>query len=483
MTKFSILDGYAPQSGDFVLLPFLNANTPAFPIAFLPGLTVTALQKEGESKLVHFGPNAGGLDIAARAVRLDGKHSNPGRDLRIAVSGALAEAEKLESGRVVVLLDAANGALAIDVQEGALLGGYHFDKYLSEKKKTLPVALCVDGKAAKKIRASLNPADTVCKWVNRARDLLNEPANVLNPETFAGIIRKDGTKAGLKVEVWNAERLKKEQCGGILGVGAGAEKAPRLAIAEYRPKKAVCHLALVGKGVTFDTGGYCLKGSSHQIGMKMDMGGAAMMFAAACAIAELKLPIRLTLLTPLVENAISQTAYHATDILTMRSGLSVQVDNTDAEGRLILADALTIAAEKKPDYLIDAATLTGACVVALGEDIAGVFGTDSILTGQILDAAEEAGECMWQLPLHQAYAEALKTTIADCKNIGGSWGGAITAALFLQKFVPEGQKWAHIDIAGPAMKDEAHEHLGKGAKGFGVKSIVTLASQLVEAAE
>lgn len=483
MNLFSIVDGYAAQAGDFVLLPFLNANTPAFPVAYLPGLTVTALQKEGESKLVHFGPNAGGLDIAARAVRLDAKCSNPGRDMRIAVTAAMTEAEKLECQRVVVLLSAENGGLAIDVQEAALLGGYRFEKYLSEKKKPVPVALCVDGKAAKEIRESLKPADVVCKWVNRARDLLNEPANVLNPESFGAIIKKEGEKAGLKVELWNAERLKKEECGGILGVGAGAAKAPRLAIAEYKPKKAVCHLALVGKGVTFDTGGYCLKGSTHQIGMKMDMGGAAMMFAAASAIAELKLPIRLTLLTPLVENAISQTAYRTTDILTMRSGLSVQVDNTDAEGRLILADALTLAGEKKPDYIIDAATLTGACVVALGEDIAGVFGTDSVLTGQILDAAEEAGECMWQLPLHQAYAEALKTTIADCKNIGGSWGGAITAALFLQKFVPEGQKWAHIDIAGPAMKEDAHEHLGKGAKGFGVKSIVTLASQLVEAAD
>lgn len=483
MSKFTVLDTYAPQSGDFVLLPFLDGKTPAFPIAFLPGLAVTAPEKAGESKLIHFGQNAGGIEIAARTVRLDSKHSNPARDLRIAVAAALTEAQKLDCKRVVVLLSAEQKELAQDVQEAVLLGSYQFDKYLSEKKKPLPALLCADGKLGKTLKADLEPGQTVCKWVNRSRDLLNEPANVLNPETFAGIIKKEGTKAGLKVEIWNAERLRKENCGGILGVGAGAAKAPRLAVAEYRPKKAVCHLALVGKGVTFDTGGYCLKGAAHQIGMKMDMGGAAMMFAAACAIAELKLPVRLSLFTPLVENDISSTAYRTTDILQLRKGISVQVDNTDAEGRLILADALTLAGEKKPDYIIDSATLTGACVVALGEDIAGVFGTDSILTGQLLDAAEECGEGMWQLPLHQPYMELLKTTVADCKNIGGSWGGAITAALFLQKFVPEDQKWIHIDIAGPQMKEEAHEHLGKGAKGFGVKSIVALAGKLVESAE
>lgn len=483
MSKFSIHDGYAPREGDFILLPFLNAGTPAFPVAFLPGLAVTAPEKEGEGKLVHFGPSAAGPEIAVRSIRLDAKYSTPGRDLRIAVSVAMTKAQKLGCKRVVILLNSDNAGWAFDVQEAALLGGYHFDKYLGEKKKSLPVVLCLDGKIAKKTEKILLPGQTVCKWINRSRDLLNEPGNVLNPQTFAGIIKKEGVKAGLKVDVWNAERLRTEKCGGILGVGAGAAQTPRLAVAEYRPKKAVCHLALVGKGVTFDSGGYCLKGASHQMGMKMDMGGAAMMFSVACAIAELGLPIRVSLYTPLVENSISAQAYRTNDILQMRNGLCVQVDNTDAEGRLILADALTLAAEKKPDYIIDAATLTGACVVALGEDIAGVFGTDSVLTGQLLDAAEEVGEGMWELPLHHAYNEMLKTTIADCKNIGGNYGGAITAALFLRKFVPDEQKWIHIDIAGPAMKEDAHEHLGKGAKGFGVKSIVALASKLVEAAE
>lgn len=260
----------------------------------------------------------------------------------------------------------------------------------------------------------------------------------------------------------------------------GSAHGPKLIIGEYRPRGASMHLVLVGKGITFDTGGYCLKPASSQIGMKYDMGGAAAVLGAGMAMAALKLPIRLTVLAPLAENDISSSAYHTTDIIQMRSGRSVQVDNTDAEGRLILADALTLACERKPDWIIDAATLTGACCVALGEDIAGLFGDNEELNETLIKCGGECGEHFWPLPLHMPYMEELKTVSADCRNIGGKWGGALTAALFLKKFVDDEVPWIHLDIAGPAVKEEPLGHLGKGAKGFGVKTLVRLGENLAK---
>ncbi len=478
MGSFSISGKYAPKDYDFIVVPFADGKTPLCNDIILPELDFQAPEKEGESLIVHSGKCGKYLRIVAKSARLDAKNSNPEKEMRKLVSAALSEAKSAKCKRVIILTSELDTPLAIAAQEGAELGGYVFDKYLKEKKKPLPAVLIAKNET--KLKKAVKPAATVNKWVNFARDILNEPANVIHPESLAKLMSTEGKKAGLTVEIWNEARLKKEKCGGILGVGDGASKRPKLVSATYSPRGAVCHLALVGKGVTFDTGGYCLKPASSQVGMKMDMGGAAMMFGAACSIAQLKLPIKITLLCPLVENDISSTAYHTTDILKMRSGLTVQVDNTDAEGRLILADALDIAAGKKPDYIIDSATLTGACVVGLGEDIAGVYGTDSIFTGQFLNAGEEVGEYLWEMPLHTPYAEQLKTEIADCKNIGSRWGGSITAALFLKQFVPDGQKWIHVDIAGPGIKEDAHEHLGKGAKGFGVKSITALAGNLVE---
>ena len=228
--------------------------------------------------------------------------------------------------------------------------------------------------------------------MNFARDVLNEPANVIFPQSLAEAFQSFGGEAGLRVTVWNEKRLEKERCEGILSVGKGSSWKPRLVIGRYAPKNAKGHLALVGKGVTFDTGGYCLKPAAGQKGMKMDMGGAAMVFGAACAIARAELPIQVSVYTPLAHNDISSTAYHTTDVLTMRSGRTVQVDNTDAEGRLILADALDVAKEDEPDWIIDAATLTGAAVVALGEDIAAAYGTNRDFTASLLEAAAEVGE-------------------------------------------------------------------------------------------
>lgn len=479
MSKFSHLTTYKLTNHDFILFTYADKKKALFPALKSIDLAIKPHKDQGGSILSHAGKFKTKSYIAVRTSRLDKKNSDTVREMKIAVSAAITEAEKLECKRVIIPLDSTNTDLALAAQEGALLGGYKFNKYLKEKKKPLEVILVSKKSAA--LTKTLNAGEKVFKWTNFARDILSEPANEIHPESLAKLFTNQGKKAGMKVTVWNEAKLKKENCGGILAVGKGASSRQRLVIGEYTPKrKAKKHLCLVGKGVTFDTGGYCLKPSASQIGMKMDMGGAAMMFSAACAIAELKLPIKVTVITPLVENDISSTAMHTEDIITMRNGLTVQVDNTDAEGRLVLADSLCIASDKKPDYIIDSATLTGACVVALGEDIAGLFGTDSLLNGMILDAADDCGEYMWEMPLHLPYQEQLKTTIAESSNMGSRWGGSITAALFLKKFVDEKISWSHIDIAGPGIKNDPLEHLGKGAKGFGVKTMTSLAGIISE---
>jgi len=465
------------KNGDLLLLPWMDGEKACFRAEGIPGIAAdNAPEKEGKTLTV-FAGLTGKNRVVARAVRLDAEHITPAAALRQAVSEAVSLCESENLRRVVILLDSDDTGLVHAAHDGAVTGGYRFDTYLSEKPR-LPEVTAVVKKGMKGIRKQTRADAIIFKYCNFARDILNEPPNAVNPVTLAGICREKGTEAGLKITVWDEKKLKQEKCGGILAVGQGASAPPRLLIAEYRPRGASKHLVLVGKGITFDTGGYCLKPSSSQIGMKYDMGGAAAVLGAGMAIAAMKIPIRLTVLAPLAENDISSSAYHTTDIITMRNGKSVQVDNTDAEGRLILADALVLACEKKPDWIIDAATLTGACCVALGEDIAGLFGENDELNGRLIACGKECGELFWPLPLHMPYMEELKATGADCRNIGGKWGGALTAALFLKKFVQDDIPWIHLDIAGPAVKEEPLGHLGKGAKGFGVKTMVRLAEEL-----
>jgi leucyl aminopeptidase len=478
--KFTISSNpYKARKGDLICLPFLDGRTPAFPQSHVPRklASVRAPSKAGGGRTVFVG-ELGGNHAAARTKRLDAEHSSPRREARMMVASALAQATKLACRRVVVILDGVHEDLCEAVQEGALLGGYGFDKYLSDKPAALSVLLTVKTPNLTTMRRGLAGGARVAECVNFARDLLNEPPNVIFPESLAAELQRFGADAGLEVEVWDEARLAAERCEGILAVGKGSSRRPRMVVGRYAPEGARLHLALVGKGVTFDTGGYCLKPPASQKGMKLDMGGAAMMFAGACAIARLGLPIKVTVWAPLAHNDISSTAYHTTDILRLRGGKSVQIDNTDAEGRLLLADALDLACEAAPDYLVDAATLTGACVVALGEDIAGVYGTDRELVRAVLDAGERAGENLWEMPLHMPYMSQLKTPIADCSNVGGRWGGSITAALFLRQFVKDDVKWVHVDVAGPAGKEDPLDHLGKGAKGYGVKTIAALAAAL-----
>ncbi len=477
--EFKILKRYSLRGGDVVLLPFFDEKTPCFPMTTAATLTdpIHPPETKGGKRVVH-ASTVKEKGVMVITVRLDSPHLSPEASLKKAVASAIADYGEGFS-RVVVMLDSDHAFLTSAVQEGALLGGYRFDKYLSERKPLPSVATFLPAALSVSIEERLDREAILFKWVNFARDILNEPPNAIDPVSLAEIFRSEGKKAGMKVTVWDEKRLEKERCGGVLAVGMGSEHPPRMVIGQYKGRKASSRLVLIGKGITFDTGGYCLKPPSAQEGMKYDMSGAAAVFAAACALAQLKVPVNLTVITPLAENAISHRSFMTSDIIVTRCGKSVQVDNTDAEGRLILADALCLASEQQPDVMIDVATLTGACVVALGEDVAGLFSNSRDLAMKIIESGESVQEHFWELPLYAPYSEQLKAEVADLKNIGGKWGGAITAALFLKEFIDEKTTWAHLDIAGPGVKEEALDHLGKGAKGFGVKTLVTLASRLV----
>jgi leucyl aminopeptidase len=267
-----------------------------------------------------------------------------------------------------------------------------------------------------------------------------------------------------------------------LAVSAGSAEPARVVVASYHPANAIAHIALVGKGVTFDTGGLAIKPLNSMIGMKVDMSGAAVVAGAIDAVATLGLPIRVTMIAPLVENMSGDRAIKPTDVVTSRSGRTIEIENPDAEGRLILADALTLAVEASPDAIIDVATLTGAMMVALGDDCAGLFASDDVLSARLLAAAAAAGEPLWPMPLLQRYNVDIESTVADLKNRGktNGHGGAIAAALFLEHFA-EGLPWAHLDIAGPATTESSSGYQSKGATAYGVRTIVTMLEQLANA--
>jgi leucyl aminopeptidase len=298
------------------------------------------------------------------------------------------------------------------------------------------------------------------------------------PETLAERIRTEAEAAGVSVEVWDQDRIVEEKLGALLGVAAGSDRPPRVVILGYHPEAAGAHLGLVGKGITFDSGGLSLKTAALMEEMKDDMSGAAVVSAATIAIARLGLPVRVTTVVPLTDNAVGGMATRPGDILRPVSGPTIEVLNTDAEGRLILADGLGLVRRHEPDLIVDVATLTGAARVALGDKIAAVFGSDSEVASTVLEAASRAGEHFWELPLFREYKKSIESDLADLKNISGSrYGGAITAALFLSSYVDD-EKWAHLDIAGPARWRETAGEQVKGASGVGVRTLVELARAL-----
>jgi len=315
--------------------------------------------------------------------------------------------------------------------------------------------------------------------VNLTRELVNRTADEIYPESFAQRARQVADEfSNMKCEIWDQKRLEDEKMGALLAVARGSDREPRLVVMEYlNGGPDAPTIALVGKGVTFDSGGYSIKPSQGMITMKCDMAGAATVLGAMAAIAELGLKANVIGLMGMVENLVSGNAYKLGDVLTARNGKTIEVHNTDAEGRLVLADVLCYAADREVDYIIDLATLTGACVVALGTDVTGLFSNHEKWAGQVQSAANSCGEPIWPMPMFDEYNELLKSDLADVKNIGGRWGGAITAAKFLENFVND-TPWVHLDIAGPAFAESSKPHQEGGGSGKMVQTLVETVAQL-----
>ena len=365
--------------------------------------------------------------------------------------------------------------------EGACLANHHFDRYISDKKTAAvkQIAFVVTEKAAAGQRRLVSRTQTICSGTLQARDWVNTPANDKTPRRFASTVKRLSEKAGLKIKVLRKKELLRQKFGAILAVAAGSQSEPALLVLEHAPAKVKKTIALVGKGVTFDSGGLNLKTNVRINQMKADMAGAAAVSATMLCLARLKPNLRVVGVIPLVENMISGNATRPGDIIRTYSGKTVEIGNTDAEGRLILADAIAFAIKKyRPAVVIDIATLTGACVVALGEELAGLFTPDDDLAASILASAQQTHERCWRMPLTEDYRDLLKSDVADINNMPRHrFGAAITAGLFLSEFAA-GTRWAHIDIAGPAYRKKASAYCGPGATGFGVRLLCEVVGRL-----
>ncbi|MFI1826895.1 leucyl aminopeptidase [Streptomyces sp. NPDC020412] len=402
---------------------------------------------------------------------------------RAAGTAARALAGAKKAAFALPISDAADTAA---VAEGALLGAYAFTAYQggadakgSGKAVLAEVALLGAKPRDKAHKAAAERALALAEEINRARDLINTPPNDLTPEAFAAVASAAGKEHGIKVQVLDEKALVKGGFGGILGVGQGSTNPPRLVKLTYTHSRNAKTLALVGKGITYDSGGISLKPAGHNETMKCDMSGAAAVFAAVVAAARLGLPVNVTGWLALAENMPSGNATRPGDVLRMYSGKTVEVLNTDAEGRLVLGDALWKASEEKPDAIVDVATLTGAMVLALGNRTFGIMANDDAFRTAIHEIADEVGEQSWPMPLPAELRKGMDSPTADIANMGERMGGGLVAGLFLQEFVGEGITWAHLDIAGPAFHEGApYGYTPKGGTGSSVRTLVKLAERM-----
>ena len=363
--------------------------------------------------------------------------------------------------------------------EAALLSSYKFDKYLSKttKDKLQNIDFVIsDKKHLVRCQKSLKDAATTCDAIQFARDLVNEPPNVLNSEVYAKLIENDVKEnlTSVKVQILNKAAIKKQNMNLLLAVNAGSAHEPRVVHLTYSPAGAKRHIALVGKGLTFDTGGYSLKPSNSMENMKFDMAGSATVYAAFRAAVQMKMKVKISCFLGITDNMISGSATTPDAIVKSRNGKTVEILNTDAEGRLVLADVLDYACEQNPDTIIDAATLTGACLVALGTEVCGLMGNDKGLMSNLKKAADEESEYIWELPIIDEYRNDMKASIADLRNVSpGRFAGTSKAAAFLENFIKGDIKWAHLDIAGVG---DSQSHLSycpkKGASGTMVRTLI-----------
>ncbi|RPF28694.1 leucyl aminopeptidase [Georgenia muralis] len=375
---------------------------------------------------------------------------------------------------VVLALPAGDAAVVGAVAEGALLGAYRFDRYKSSDPAPVArVEVATPAAKDKAARAAAERARIVGAAVRGVRDLVNASPAHLYPASFADEARAAAEGSAVTVTVLDEQDLAEGGYGGLLAVGQGSVRPPRLVRVEYAPARSRAHYALVGKGITFDSGGLSIKPAKGMETMKCDMAGAATVLHTVLAAAELALPVRVTGWLALAENMPSGTAQRPSDVITIRGGTTVEVLNTDAEGRLVLADALVAAREENPDVLVDIATLTGAQMIALGNRVGAVMGTEEVRE-QVAAAADAGGEQFWPMPLPVELRESMKTPVADIANMGDRFGGMLVAGLFLKEFVGE-TPWAHLDVAGPAYNDaKPFGYTPKGGTGMGLRTLLGL---------
>ncbi len=415
----------------------------------------------------------------------DPKSYSP-ESLRQSVANGLRQAHALKAKQVAVLLPPDQAELAPQIQavvEGSLLVAHQDTRFKSQPNGsgsnggfavTDITLISPEGSALSGYEEGVTQAQAIAAGVILARELVSAPANVVTPISLADTARTLAERKGLEAEILGYEDCLALGMGAFLGVAQASDLPPQFIHLTYRPAggSPAKKVALVGKGLTFDSGGLNIKTDARSIAMmKTDMGGSAAVLGAAEVIGSLKPNVEVHFIVAATENMISGRAMHPGDILTASNQKTIEINNTDAEGRLTLADALVFAEKLEVDAILDLATLTGACVVALGEEIAGLFSPDESLAASILAAAQKTGEKIWQLPMEESYFEGLNSVVADLKNTGPRWGGAITAALFLKQFV-EKTPWAHLDVAGPVWSDKDFGYTNKGGTGYGVRTLV-----------
>ena len=444
-------------------------------------LTRLVESKEVTGKPYELLPLWGVADVKSPQVLVVGLGKQADFDRGAACRTAAAAARQLaakERSRVAFYLThGANDTIVESGVAGAIMGCQGQDLYRSEKKRFAFAEILWAGASPPAVEFG----EVVGQSVNLARRLINEPPQDMYPETFAARAAELAESSGLAIEIWDLDRLERERCGSLLAVARGSTRPPRLVILRHStsgngagPANQV-PLAFVGKGVTFDSGGLSLKPNDSMKTMKCDMSGAAAVLAAMIGIARLKLPVNVVGLMGLVENMPSGSAMKLGDVLHARNGKTIEVMNTDAEGRLVLADVLDVAVGQKPGAIVDLATLTGACVVALGADVAGAMTNNQPWCDRVIAAARDCGEPVWQLPMYPEYREDIRSEVADIRNTGeGRWGGAIAGGKFLEEFVGD-VPWVHLDIAGPAFLEKPKPWLDGGGSGVFVRTLIELA--------
>jgi leucyl aminopeptidase len=421
-------------------------------LVFYPGRPARRVLAVGLGKKVAFTTERlrRAASLAARQVRsLDLKNA----------SFTLPPGDRRENARAVV--------------EGVALALYEYRSFKTKDVRPLKLRVVrVDGDAESVRRAGIYARATAA-----ARDLVNEPPSRCTPRRLAEAARA-AARGGIRARIFDVNQIRRLGMGGLLGVSAGSAEPPRFVHLTYRSPGARKTVALVGKGITFDSGGLCIKPADSMLHMKDDMSGAAAVIAVFQALRDLRPRVNVHGLFAAAENMPGCSAFKTGDVLRAMNGKTMEIVNTDAEGRLILADALSYASTLKPDAIIDLATLTGACVVALGTDITGIFTKDAVLRDSLVEAGRKEGEKLWPLPLEEDYKDLIKSDVADMKNSGGRWGGAITAGLFLQEFVAPGVRWAHLDIAGPCMVESEKPYRTAGGTGVIVRTLLRFLEEI-----